>query len=178
MEYFEHFPYLLWEENGKEFLAQDITIRIIVDKISLMDKTLFYDYTLKDSESLEELAEKVYGDFRLAWVIMIVNEIFDREFDLPMNTNAFNSYIIKKYGSIANANNIKKYYYQINEKDLVEVDQTMYFQIPFTKRKMKSMYDIEMEINENKRKIRILKPEYLPQFINNFVNLLKVRNDR
>ncbi|MCX8008234.1 MAG: baseplate wedge protein 53 [Patescibacteria group bacterium] len=176
MEYFDHFPYLLWEEKKQEFMAQDITIRIIVDTMSLKDKTLFYDYTLSDSENLEQLAERVYKDYKLAWLILLVNELFDREFDLPMSPNTFHNYITTKYGSVANANQIRKYFIKINESDWVEVDYEQYVAYNPQLRRIRTAYELEQEKNEAKRKIRILKEEFVPQFINIFINLLKVRN--
>ncbi len=176
MEYFDYFPYLLWTESGKEYLAQDITIRIILDALSIKDKTVFYEYRYEDSDSLEYLAERFYKDYRLAWLIMIVNNIFDREFDLPMPPNVFNEYILDKYGSIDVANQNKKYFIQINENDeWVEVDYATYTATAPDKRKMKTYYEIELEENEKKRNLKILKESYVPEFINKFIELLRVK---
>lgn len=174
MEYFEYFPYLIWRESGKEFLAQDITIRIILDELSIKDKTIFYEYRYEDSDSLEFLAEKFYKDYRLAWVIMVVNKIFDRDFDLPMPPEVFNEYILDKYGTIQVAMNNKKYYIKINNSDWIEVDEETYNATTPDNRKMMTLYEVELEKNEKRRNIKILKETYLSNFINKFIDLLKV----
>ena len=174
MEYFEYFPYLIWAENGKEFFAQDITIRIILDEMSIKDKTIFYDYRIEDSDTLESIADKFYGDYRLAWIILIVNKLFDVEFDIPMSPQIFKEYIDDKYGNINVALQNKKYFIKINGADWVEVDQETYNQTIPDLRKMKSLYEMEMEKNEAKRNIKLLKAPYVSGFIKTFIDKLKV----
>lgn len=174
MEYFEYFPYLSWTDQAKEYLAQDITIRIIIDEMSIKDKTIFYDYRIEDSDTLESLANKFYGDYRLSWIILIVNKLFDVEFDLPMQQEVFKEYIVDKYGSIEVALQSKKYFIKINNTDWVEVDLDRYNQTAPDLRKMRNLYEIELENNEKKRNIKILKEDYVNDFIQKFIEKLRV----
>lgn len=176
-EYFEKFPYLIWTEEGtgNEYILQDITARIVIDPESLRDKVLFDDVYVSDSDSPELIAQQYYDDYNYSWVVLFVNNLFDRDFDWPMNSNQFSEYILDKYGTLDVANSEKHYFIQINDSEWVEVDYSQYLNTVPEKRKMKTAYEIEQERNENKRKLRLLKKEYLGTLVNFFNEKLKVK---
>lgn len=172
MEYFEYFPYLYWKENGKEFLAQDITIRVIFDEISIKDKTIFYNYRIQDSDTLEMIAQNFYDDYTYSWVIMLVNKIFDRDFEWPMNSYEFSQYILDKYGSVSVANQ-PRYFIKVGENFWTEVSYQQYLTTDPLKRKIRTSYELEHEQNEKRRNIKILKREFLADFLNKFNALVR-----
>ena len=45
-------------------------------------------YNIKDGETLESIAEFIYGDTELWWVIAFINQIEDVIFDLPISQTA------------------------------------------------------------------------------------------
>jgi len=65
--------------------------------------TAYYDYTLKEYETPEIIAEKYYGTPDAYWLVLYANDVVDPQYDWLLDTNSFNEYIISKYGSIANA---------------------------------------------------------------------------
>lgn len=71
---------------------------------STLSQTSSYDrYKLEDGDTPEIIAEKVYGDSGAGWMIIYANKIFDPQFDWPLDSDAFESYIINKYGSVEKA---------------------------------------------------------------------------
>lgn len=171
-EYFDNFPYLRWKDTPSSiYTVQDITIRIILDELSIKDKTLFFDYKLQENETLELVAEKAYGDYTLSWVIMIINKLFHRDFDLPMTSQEFSQYILDKYKSLAVANQ-KVYYIKINDNEWTPVSEEQYNNTSPLRRKFKTYYEIEHEKNEEKRNIKLLVKEYMPTFLERFKELV------
>lgn len=84
-------------------LATNIMVRVRV-LVENLDKVFhYYEYTVKEGDKPEILAEKIYGDPEAHWLILVSNNRVDPFYDWPMDYEAFNSYIINKYGSIENA---------------------------------------------------------------------------
>ena len=52
---------------------------------------------MREGETPESIADKLYDDPKLHWIIMIVNDISDRYHGLPMTTPQFLDYINEKY---------------------------------------------------------------------------------
>ena len=91
-------------------------VRYIQEVLNNIDS--YYVVELEEGDTPEIIAEKVYGDPGSFWAILIANQILDPQFDWPLDYDAFNKYIIGKYGSIANA---QRYYHHFE----MVVDRTV-----------------------------------------------------
>jgi Tfp pilus assembly major pilin PilA len=67
----------------------------------LNNVTSYYEYTIKDSDTPENMAEKLYKNTHAYWIITYANDIMDPQTDWPMNSRVFSNYLINKYGSVA-----------------------------------------------------------------------------
>ena len=63
--------------------------------------TAFNYYQIKEGERPDQIAEKVYGDPELDWVILITNNITNLNEEWPLDNETFYNYLIDKYGSEA-----------------------------------------------------------------------------
>jgi hypothetical protein len=71
---------------------------------SIMDNiNTYYDYAVKEGDTPEMVAYKFYGDANKHWLVLFSNFMVDPYFDWPLNSKSFDNYIIRKYGSIRNA---------------------------------------------------------------------------
>lgn len=61
--------------------------------------TAFNYYQIEGSERPDQIAEKVYGDPELDWVILITNNITNLNEEWPLDNESFYNYLIDKYGS-------------------------------------------------------------------------------
>ena len=104
--YFESFPKISYNN----IQAIDITRRAIVEANIIKDQSAFYPYTLSDGETADSLAYDYYGDANYVWIIYFVNNIVDPYYDVPLTQEQFDAFIIKKYGSLAKANQTIKFY--------------------------------------------------------------------
>jgi hypothetical protein len=140
----------------------------------------FYAYTVKDGERPDIIAYKEYADPTLDWVILLLNGIVDPYKDWVLDTNQFKSYLEAKYNlptfklsSISDASTIAYYYYEgLTTDDPSDIASKNYNMTYTTYIKLgrpagwvaKSIYDYENEINESKRDIKLLKPQYISSF--------------
>jgi hypothetical protein len=114
MKYFESFPKLLYTFDKNtinvnavtDILARNTFLRDILDNVNLS-----YEYIIKDSDTPDVLASKVYGDPYRSWVILLFNNILNPNYDWPLKDFALNKYIESKYGiSVQEAKSIVHHY--------------------------------------------------------------------
>lgn len=94
-KFFSKYPKILI--NSK--IATDLLARSTILNNLISQAALYYDYNLQEGDTPEIIAEKYYGDPELHWVIMIVNNIVDNTFDLPLSYENFILYLDNKYKS-------------------------------------------------------------------------------
>ena len=79
--YFKQFPTFTYDFtiNGKTeyLLVKDISQNVRVRKEILANITLYDEYDIKDGETPEMIAEKVYGSPLYHWVVMLCNQKYN-----------------------------------------------------------------------------------------------------
>tara|TARA_R100000231_G_scaffold137173_1_gene113239 strand:- start:133 stop:792 length:660 start_codon:yes stop_codon:yes gene_type:complete len=143
--------------------------------------TGFDYYYVQDQQRPDVLAQQLYGDSELDWVILTANNITNIRDQWPLNNNDLHAYMLEKYGSEQNILGIHHYetrqildeYNRVVMPAGLEVDANFTFKYKnFTNTIVTvnpvvtiTNYDYENKLNEGKRQIRILKPQYLGAFI-------------
>lgn len=114
--YFDKFPQIPYsigrtDDKVAQFqLATNIMVRVRV-LVEALDRVFnYYEYVVKDGETPEILAEKVYGDPEAHWLILLTNNITDPVYDWPLRNDVFDKYLISKYGSMETAKTTYHHY--------------------------------------------------------------------
>ena len=131
----KYFRLLKKIEHG-EFQVRDIFKKYILD--DPIDPKHLFTKTLQDHETLESVALAEYGDTELFWVLVIINDIRDMVFDLPLPDNTIQE--------IARA---------------MATDENDQFD-PFV---FSQAYDELQDEQDAKRKIKVLKSAFINQFL-------------
>lgn len=103
--YFKQFPQIYYDfpTVGKSDvdlqILTDITTNIRFRKEVLENITLYDEYDMLEGETPEMVAEKVYGNPELHWIIMLVNQRYDYLRDFPMTSAELEEYCIRTYGA-------------------------------------------------------------------------------
>lgn len=138
----------------------DITLRSKIAERLNQYTSAMYDYVIADGERPDVVAENVYGSPSYTWIILLVNNILSL-YDWPLSTEEFTNYIISKYGSVAAAESGTPFYYTV-EGD--RVDAATYLLLPSARRgTVYTPYEQELADNEAKRRIRVIRAQFLPQ---------------
>ena len=143
--------------------------------------TGFDYYYVQDQQRPDVLAQQLYGDSELDWVILTANNITNIRDQWPLNNNDLHAYMLEKYGSEQNILGIHHYetsqvideYNRLVMPAGLQVDEDFTFKyknytntiITVNPVVAVTNYDYENKLNEGKRQIRILKPQYLGAFI-------------
>ena len=141
--------------------------------------TVFNKYEIEDDERPDQVADKLYGDSFLDWVVLVTSNIINFQDEWPLTQQQLYDYVENKYG-VEKMNGTK--YFKTKEvrrkrdnalilpPDLT-VDKTFSIPDPDTVGNILypatgvTNYEWETEKNDKKRLIYVLRPEYLQQFI-------------
>lgn len=100
--YFSYFPktlYTLDDNNNNNLqLITNILLRSAFFEDIIANKTsVFYEYQMKDDDTVEVIADKLYGDVNRYWIILLFNKIINPFYDTFLTRDALEKYIVKKY---------------------------------------------------------------------------------
>lgn len=116
-KFFERFPKLKYDvEQGpvdKYETVTDIFYRIGFLRTVLTNTDLYSWYEVEPGETPEIIAEKIYNDVGVGWIILYVNQMVDPQFDWHLTDEELNKYIIAKYGSLEYAQSNYHHYEKI-----------------------------------------------------------------
>lgn len=154
-KYFKNFPIIQYGEHS----VRNIILKAKLAKNLLNNFDNFYPYTIRDDEKITTLSYNYYGSINFVWLIMAANDMVDPYYDWPLDSNQFDNYITKKYGSIEEASNINNALYYRSNNHSYWMTKTTYQNTTNVLRSGWSAvdnYTYELIINEEKRKIRLL----------------------
>ena len=164
--YFKDFPVILYDSKEVTNLLRRVAIRSKV-KTNVM----FFDtYDVKEGETPEMIADKLYDDPQLHWVVMIVNNITDRYHEWPMSGNQFLDYVNEKY-----SNPEGTHHYEIEQSSgdtTVKINIGTYYTDHPTATLITN-YEYEEEEQNRRRKIRLLDPKFIQDFTAEFSDLMQ-----
>lgn len=153
-------PYGNLRSENKAYAVTDITRNIRFRKEVLANITSYDAYDIVDGETPEIVAEKVYGNAEYHWIIMLANDIYDYRSDFPLTQLQLEKYVVDKYGDDADATR-----YYVDENNLVVMPDVS-GAVPVSNRQY------EEQINEGKRRIKIISKDLISIVLKNFKDQL------
>ena len=195
MGYFRELPNLLYQSflPDKRSSLDYTEVKNLFRRTKLRDDlqnvfTLFDKYEIPDEFRPETVAEEFYGNDELDWVVLTTAGIVNVRNEWPLNNRDIFNYSFEKYGDNLNATRffetkeIKNSSGSIILEKGKVVDSDFVFKYYDTNgivevkgtnvRTGVSNYDYEVRLNEEKRSIFVLKPEYLQQFLSDFRDIM------
>jgi len=206
-KYFNYFPKTLYTSDTETgVVVTNIIARFSFEKSYRENSAVYYEYDIQDSDTPEIIAHKMYGNSERHWIVLMMNEIVDPQYDWPLDQRTVISYINDKYTANASAGQTgiswaqqnTHSYYKIEtrttdstgnkiEKKL-QIDSNTYTNLIETTtnlnlqdgnaitvkvgKETKSYYDYEIELNESKRTIKLIKPEFVSALENELIRVL------
>ena len=188
MAYFQELPNISYPSLLPS--SSKVEDRIIVKNIFRRSKlrtdvdqslTAFDYYYVQEGQRPDTLAQDLYQNSEFDWIILTTNNITNIRDQWPLDHNDLHNYILEKYGSEQNIAGIHHYetkkivdeYGRTIMREGLEVDVDFTFKYQTLTRSILNVnpvapitnYQYETKLNEEKRKIRTLKPQYLGAFI-------------
>ena len=134
---------------------------------------LFDNYDVVDGERPEDVAFKIYGDAELHWVILMTNNVTDRYYQWPLSQPQFQEHITDKYGA---GNEDAVHHYEktqdsgpTSSRDFSHLVECNEGDEGFG---IISNRDYEYRLQDEYRQIRLLDPQFIGTFVEEFENLI------
>ena len=176
MSYFSRFPLMVYDVKGNEDykLLPDILKRVKIRSGLRAGSFLFDAYDVRDGERPEDVAFKEYGDAGLHWVILMTNNVTDRYYQWPLSQPQFQEHITDKYG----AGNEDAVHHYEKTQDSGPTSSTDFSHLVECNEGDEgfgiiSNRDYEYRLQDEYRQIRLLDPQFIGTFVEEFENLIK-----
>ena len=170
--YFENFPVIPYDSvgNGKFKLVTNLLKRVAVRSKIKINSSYFDTYDVKEGETPEMIADKLYDDPELHWIILLLNDVTDRYHQWPKNNNQFLAYVNDKYSNVD-----ATHHYEISQ---VSGDATIKIDIgtdntDYPAASIVTNFEYEEELQNKKRKIRLLDISYIDRFVSEYEKLME-----
>ena len=179
--YFKNYPLISLKQDGVTKLMTDVSRYARISNDKLAKSYEYYDYVIGDDERPDQVSFLQYGDTKFYWIILLINNIRNIWTDWPLGQTAFDGYIVKKYGSVAAAqastyrNIAQQDIYKASTASLPELiiangevidattisDYSLVGSPSNTDYRITSDYEREIDLNNAKRKIKLVKKNLL-----------------
>ena len=176
--YFESFPKIFYDSvgQGNPKVVTNLLRRVAI-RAKVKTNTMLYDtYDVKSGETPEIIADKLYQDPELHWIVMLVNNVTDRYHQWPMKEQQFNTFLNEKYD---NPDGV--HHYEISQesgdtstKIEVYANEALYTGDTdfYNSATIVTNREYEEREQDKKRQIRLLDPRYVDEFVDEFEELI------
>ena len=218
-DYFNNFPLTLYSSGANNVTSLDTVTNIIArfgfEATLKENASVFYPYTIKDSDTPEIIASKLYNNPERHWIVLMFNNVVDPQYDWPLPYESFTKYVDSKYSGPEYANNttsgaglayaknisnVQAYYKVVTRTadkrtpdnktitEKIQVDANTYANVVIStntytlsdntqiteivSKESQTYYQYEEELNDSKRQIRILKPEFVSVIVKEFKEIV------
>ena len=169
--YFENFPLIPYDSVGDgEFKIVTNLLKRVAMRSKVKTNVMMFDtYDVKEGETPEMIADKLYDDPELHWVILLMNNVTDRYHQWPMNNNQLLSYMHDKY-----TNQDATHHYEISQ---VSGDTSIKINIGSDNTDHSGAtaitnYEYEEALQDELRQIRLLDPRYVESVVAEYEKLM------
>ena len=192
MTYFRELPNLNYQSTSADRSSSEdyVVVKNIFRRAKLRDDlkyifTSLVDYYIKDGVRPDQVADNVYGDPELDWVVLTSANIINVRDEWPLDSYEIYNYALNKYGNDLN---------QIRHYETTEVKDSSGrlilpkgkvvdsgFTIPDPSSSTATLnpvggvtnYEYESKLNDEKRSIYIISPGYLQVFLNDMKDIMR-----
>ena len=167
--YFQPFPTIKYDPTGSGYTSEikDITTRVKVKQWVRAKASLFAKFDVEDGMTPDQAAYYLYNDTEYHWVVLLFNEITNTYYGWPLSRRDFDTFVENKY-----TNPEGVHHYEITQSS---GDQSVKINVMSTVPGATAVSNLEYEgaIQDKKKQIKVLKPEYLNQFVREFSDLVR-----
>ena len=200
-DYFKQVPDFDYVSRLPDAKISDyITVKNLFKKGKLADDifqdlTVFTKYEIEGDDRPDNVAYKIYDDSDLDWVVLLSNNIINIQSEWPLSQRDFDRYLIDKYETYEKLNDVHHYETKeitnlggaviVQEGLQVESDYSVtYYEwyldqqiTPSSSDLIKTVtnYDYEEKIENEKRNIYLLKPQYLNVIKDDLEDMMKYK---
>lgn len=164
---FKNFPKIGYVLDNKILIATDIFRRIKLSSLA-ENELLLVDYTIEAGQRPEDVADILYDDPKLYWVVLLVNDIIDPYNEWYYSPEQLEALVEDKYGA-GNSNNTHHWITLDNPLVCVEYDTA---KLAAGEIKEVSHLEHEQFENDSRQDISVVNPKFIQDFLTEFNRLI------
>ena len=169
--FFLNFPLISYDiqGNNQPILIKDFLRRFKFLGSIVSNASSYVKWTVREQDTPYNIADKLYGSTQYFWIVLMFNSMIDPVFSFPLTDNELYAYVVKKYGEdkIYNVH----HYISVANSALGSLPAGIIVDGTYPTKEIVSNYEYETTINDNKREIFILKPEYIEEVLKEFTSI-------
>ena len=178
--YFSQIPYFLYVDRspGNKTIDDYSEVKNLFKRAKLRedifsDLSYFTKYQIQGDERPDNVAEKYYEDSTLDWVILLANNITNIQTEWPMSEQSYYNFLIDKYGTDEKLQEVHHYECAgvTNSSGAILSSNVSATNIS----EAVTNLTYEDNIQDKKRNIFILKPEYLSVLFNDLEEIMEYK---
>lgn len=182
-------PFNTRQSNDTYIRAKNLFKRVKISDTSFGSPFLFNKYIIQEGERPDTMSSRIYGTSSLDWLIVLAAGIVNQRHEWPLSSQELYEYCYRKYGNDLNA---FKHYETLEVKDsngrvvlpagkVVDKD----FTIPNPDSPLSTLnpvqavtnYEYEYLVNDAKKEIDLIRPEYKLRIVTELRELFKYQPD-
>ena len=142
----------------------------VLNEFSLYDK-----YDVVPGDTPESISYKHFGSTDYFWVICLMNDVTDRFYDWPLTDQAFEAYVKDKYTNPAGIHHYEKVQSSGGTTQDGPGNFTHVIEVNSDDADGQSVsnYEYEQRLQDQKRLIKLLNPQFLQTFLSEFNDLIR-----
>lgn len=116
MKYFEELPRIAYPDIQSDDVSKYRQLTNLLTRSGFLQEIventgIWYDYEVKEGETPEIIADKLYGSVERFWLVLLFNKLHNPYYDFPLDQSQLESYIESKYGyDVTTAQNTHDHY--------------------------------------------------------------------
>ena len=133
--------------------------------------SIYTKWVIRDEDTPHIIAHKLYNSTHYYWIVLMINKMIDPVFDFPMRSVELDSFVDMKYG----VENRRAFHHweSVDTGAVGDLPDGIIVDSLYPHKIDIDNYEYELKINNSKRNIIILKPEYLEDVLRDLETILK-----
>ncbi len=145
----------------ESIFVRDIIRAVRVDPKLKTDPFMFTVYDAVDNETPEVISHMFYGTPQYHWVVMLMNDKFDPYNDFPKSDSVVRQQTIYQFGDLNGLHHYENTTGEWVDEFTIEAER-----VPITN------YEHMTRLNDQKRTIKVLRKELLPEFVQMYQGMI------
>lgn len=176
--FFNGFPYVEYDilGNGEKNKIRNFLRRFDFTERVRKFGSIYTKWIIREEDTPQVIAHKLYNSTHYYWIILMINKMHDPTFDFPMTELELTAYVDRKYGV---ENRRALHHYESRDTgDIADLPDGIWVDETYPSKEEVDNFEYEYKLNDAKRHILMLKPEYLEQVLQELSNIMNSKFTR
>lgn len=115
--YFSYFPKIAYNLDDTNInnvqLVTNILARSTFLKEIVDNTAIYYEYQMKDTDTPEIIADKIYNNPTRHWIVLLFNKILNPQYEFPLEQSSLEEYVKNKYNQTLEQSQTTIHHYEL-----------------------------------------------------------------